>query len=1216
MAIEAVKQTASPNRPILGFHIKEAHFINPMVVGESAAEPTESMVRLSRLQNPLEKEPFWSEILICAYAKERWVKCFRAILQVQYEEARSQVDTEMERELELERIVREYNDATGRCTNGIKPGKFYAHSLENGFKYGDTFRSLRNINWDQKTVSTARIQQLPTDHRTTSLVHPAVLDSAFHLSIVQISQGCSRPLTACVPYQLFNTWVSARGWDPPSPNSSMRLASSVSGTSGSRTEVSIYVLSANGTPLASLGRLVMASISHKSPESPVREEKIIHRIEWKPQLSLQSPRQLHQLCHADSVRRDETSMACFYQQLVTALVKSTKKSLADVPQLAMQNAPVHLKRFASSMKRLIEKHESTPTRFSSMDDQTVEMTLSQTKQENPSWAIFPVVAQNLVGIFLGETDVLELLFTAGLAESYYRHIFDHICDQRLHRYMELISHETPGLKILEIGAGTGGMTRHVLAALHELEDRTGTSRFGRYDYTDISPSFFENARSEFAGSRISFQALDIEDDPTKQGFELGTYDLVIAGSVLHATASLTATLGNVHDLLKAGGQLLCFEVVCPESICANVGFGLLPGWWLGQESYRQDSPLITEEQWDEVLRVSGFSGADLFLRDYEDDMCHLSSIMVSTARERPYSSQPRDSCLKTSIDHGSVNGTSHSIIFIVNEEKDDQLILVSGFGQMYDSTTVLRLDQLPESSFNRSDVVVSLLEIDAPLLVDLSEANFGKIQRLIQMSRCLVWVTSPRPQDTTYSHFGVVTGLFRTVRAEASEKHIVTLAIESDQRPTPQELTDYIGQVLGASVRSNSSSSPAEVEFIVRNGHLLSGRLVENIEFDEKIRSMVSCQRKNEPLGPGQRLALTVGTVGMLDTLQFVEDGRPVRVELGPEEVEVEVEAWAVSFRDVFLALGRLPADELGWDCAGVVARVGAGCTLRPGDRVGLGARGAMRTHITTALNTTFRIPEGVSFQEAASFINPACTAYHCLVNVARLQKSEKILIHSAAGSTGQMAVWIAKHCGAEIFATVGSPEKKKLLTERFGIPASHIFYSRNSSFAQGVARLTGGSGVDVVLNSLSGDNLRATWDCIGAYGRFVEIGKADITTNSSLPMANFQNNVSFFAVDLYHLANTKPDFVSGLMHGVLNFIACGILQYPYPRHVFPVSEIEKAFRFVQGGSNAGRVIVTINQSDIVPVRDYILSRFKNLDELTNRAKEISSIKNPVEARW
>jgi NADPH:quinone reductase-like Zn-dependent oxidoreductase/acyl carrier protein len=201
------------------------------------------------------------------------------------------------------------------------------------------------------------------------------------------------------------------------------------------------------------------------------------------------------------------------------------------------------------------------------------------------------------------------------------------------------------------------------------------------------------------------------------------------------------------------------------------------------------------------------------------------------------------------------------------------------------------------------------------------------------------------------------------------------------------------------------------------------------------------------------------------------------------------------------------------------------------------------------------------------------------------LQAGEKILVHAAAGSTGQMAVKIAKMLGAEVFVTVGSEEKRRLVTDAQGlnIPESHVFYSRDTSFAKGIMRTTAGYGVDVVLNSLSGRGLRASFECMAPYGRFIDIGKSDIIANSSLPMASFAKNVTFASADLHYIALTNPKLTRQLVEKTLSLAAQPDVGVPAPLHLFPVSQSEKALRYMQSGSNSGRILVTVDEHDVVP---------------------------------
>ena len=154
---------------------------------------------------------------------------------------------------------------------------------------------------------------------------------------------------------------------------------------------------------------------------------------------------------------------------------------------------------------------------------------------------------------------------------------------------------------------------------------------------------------------------------------------------------------------------------------------------------------------------------------------------------------------------------------------------------------------------------------------------------------------------------------------------------------------------------------------------------------------------------------------------------------------------------------------------------------------------GTFRNYARTPEAMCVAIPEGMDFSTAASLPVIYSTAYYALFDAARIKQGETILIHGAAGGVGQAAIVLAQYLGAEVFATVSSEQKKRLLMEHYNIAEDHIFNSRDDSFAKGVMRMTKEKGVDVVLNSLAGEALRKSWHCIARFGRFIEMGQKDI---------------------------------------------------------------------------------------------------------------------------
>jgi NADPH:quinone reductase-like Zn-dependent oxidoreductase len=225
-----------------------------------------------------------------------------------------------------------------------------------------------------------------------------------------------------------------------------------------------------------------------------------------------------------------------------------------------------------------------------------------------------------------------------------------------------------------------------------------------------------------------------------------------------------------------------------------------------------------------------------------------------------------------------------------------------------------------------------------------------------------------------------------------------------------------------------------------------------------------------------------------------------------------------------------------------------------------------------------------MSFTEAAALPVVFSTVYYALTHIANIQLGETKLIHSATGGTGQAAIQIAKLRNAEIFVTVGSEEKKKLLMELYQIPPERIFDSRNASFAKAIRRVTGGRGVDVVLNSLSGDLLVSSWECIAPFGRFLELGKKDILSNHDLPMRQFERNASFHAIDLNEARKYRPELLQRLQREIGSLMASHTVTPPRPIHVYPISEVEQAFRYLQHGKNTRKTVIEIRGDDPVKV--------------------------------
>jgi acyl transferase domain-containing protein/NADPH:quinone reductase-like Zn-dependent oxidoreductase/acyl carrier protein len=319
---------------------------------------------------------------------------------------------------------------------------------------------------------------------------------------------------------------------------------------------------------------------------------------------------------------------------------------------------------------------------------------------------------------------------------------------------------------------------------------------------------------------------------------------------------------------------------------------------------------------------------------------------------------------------------------------------------------------------------------------------------------------------------------------------------------------------------------------------------------------------------PEASFALEIAQRGTLDGVQFAP---LTRRRPGPGEVEVRVRATGLNFRDVMNVLGVYPGDTgpPGGECAGVVTELGEGVHgLTIGQEVIAVASGCFASHVVAAADLVVPKPERLSFAEAASIPVAFLTAWHSLRHIARLMPGQRILIHAAAGGVGMAAVRIASQIGAEIFATAGSPEKRAFLT---ALDIPHVMDSRSLTFATEVLQRTAGRGVDVVLNSLTGDFIPQSLSVLAPGGCFVELGKAEVWAAERVRA--LRSDVAYHPITLDTQIFTHPALVSGLLREVLSEIDAGKLQL-LPTCVFPIEQIEAALRYMQQARHIGKIVL------------------------------------------
>lgn len=497
----------------------------------------------------------------------------------------------------------------------------------------------------------------------------------------------------------------------------------------------------------------------------------------------------------------------------------------------------------------------------------------------------------------------------------------------------------------------------------------------------------------------------------------------------------------------------------------------------------------------------------------------------------------------------------------------------------------------PSGHIEETAIYVVLDVNETPLLAEPPSEQFNNITTLLSKNVRILWIScqgnylpSRNPEK------GLVTGFCSVARAENEKLQVVTCDIQQCCASECPRLIEVISNILLTSFCSIQEAEEGIIEndYAYRDGQLFVPRLIPDIKINSRVATV-----HEEPqidmlrfIQYDRPLKLSVQKPGLLDSLVFVDDEIP-QMSLNPEELEFQVAACGVNFKDVFIALGQMKASSrMVGECAGVITAVGSDIQDRfsVGERVCAFAATPYASRARVRGTDVHRIPMLMDFPTAASIPVVFGTAYYSLINVARLQKGQTVLIHAAAGGVGQAALKIAQQIGAEIFATVGSAAKRALLVERYKIEKDHIFSSRTRNFKKGIARLTCGNGVDVILNSLSGEALHDTWSCIAKFGTFVEIGKSDIYNRSRLRMEPFDHNVTFASVDLSLLSQHRPAVIQELLANVMKMFETGDMTPVEPIKVLPMAEIEQAFRLIQGGKHSGKIVLDAESRNPVSV--------------------------------
>ena len=1221
MAVEAANQHAAFRNLIpTTIELREIHNSQPLILLEGV--DTEMMLTLRPLsENTKTSSESWDEFRIYSWTEDSsWVEHCRGQISAIVKNKSSSAN-EMCQSLTAVSATQDYvREIECACVTDVTSPRIYEDASKIGIEYGPCMTMLTDCRTgDGKAMATVRVPDtaatMPHQSESSLIVHPALLDNCIHVVWPLLGAGVNGVDSLYLPASVKK--ISVQLGLESQYHDLLRVYSKAAADTDPSERVfeSIIVMNSDqmgNEPAITITDMVLVSLSDGQAIKEKIERTTCSKIRWEPSVDLLEPNEFQAHFRLEKASNNEVNDV---KDLERASMYYIQRALEIVTGSEMPSLQTHHQKLYRLMVKQLEaakagNNQLLDTNWDALDDANRKTFLTSLRARSTSGEFTCKIGENLPQILLNTTDSLTIMLADGLLERYYRDLGPlRRNSAQAAEFIGKIAHGNPNLKILEIGAGTGGTT---LPILEKLGGTSGHApRFQDYVFTDISSGFFENAQEKLKAwsPLITFKRLNVEDDPIGQNFEPESFDLVVAALVLHATARISQTLHNVRRLLRPGGKLVLIEITTVRA--QLFPFATLPGWWLGEpefelravkdflhlseldgtvatkEAFREDGPLLTETQWHRMLKQSGFTGVDRSLHDYPGEAVHSNSVLISTASIK---AEPSLGVAKDWIIVQSHESSRYSLSAL-----KEQVKAIAG-------NVPLLVDLCHISNMNLKDCYCIFLdELECPILASISSEIYQAIQNLCTAAGVL-WVVQGAQGDSSVSpDSGLAIGLTRSIRSEDPAIRLVTLDLDSKEKLSPSRTSEVIATVCRAAFIQEGSAllQPVaeESEFLERGGILHIPRVVQDLGMNDRIEKLTEnlVPAEQTSFEPHRAVSLRIGCVGLLDSFYFDHDDH-LESSLGPDEVEIQIKAAGLNFRDVMTALGKLPERGIGFDCAGVVTAVGSEVLdLGVGDRVCALSPGAFGTIMRCAAACAVKIPESTEFKTAASLPVVYTTVYHSLINLASLCKGDSILIHAAAGGVGQAAIMLAQSIGAEIFATVGNAQKEELLMTRYGIPKDHIFFSRDTSFEDGIASITSGRGVDVVLSSTSGDIRRATWRSLAHFGRFIDVGKTDILANNRLDMEPFHHNRSYAAIDVRAIALERPLLMKELLAKCVKLHAEGIFKIIEPITIFSYSQIEAAFRKMQGGDNMGKIVLIPEIREPIKVCDYVISSSKGL---------------------
>lgn len=780
-------------------------------------------------------------------------------------------------------------------------------------------------------------------------------------------------------------------------------------------------------------------------------------------------------------------------------------------------------------------------------------------------------------VFFSGNDLLKNFYQT----SPYFNIYNHMTAQVIHEVINNIPKERP-LRILEIGAGTGGLTTYVLPILpgHRAE----------YVFTDISPAFLDQAAEKFRTyTNVTYHVLNIENDIQEQNFKPNEFDIILSANAIHATTNLRSVMTHIQTLLKPDGLLILLESTQVDSWLEFV-FGLFDGWWLFEDKdLRQRGPILTPNKWQHLLQEACFSETS-FLLDNGSASTH--SVLVAKSSKKIIISDTivKKKQKKTYLLLCDAFGIASQLrtllhqnhVTVIDVIKGNRFKELSPTSYQVDPSDPNQLLQIPAcQNLNQPPIVIDMWHItDDTNMPTVANENSIELLHVIQTLTAVNWhasldfylvgiavhsVGNIRPMVSQAALWGIG----RTLMNE--HPHIQTRLIDLAPDIQDGDLKNFVIELL----QNNPDDQKTDDEIAFRNGYRYVQRLfpLDRSQFEQAKTARFSLQKKNTAADKS-------------DLIIF----ETAHADLNAHDIEIEVKTTGLNPRDVAQAFGGLDYlektyghinDGFGLECAGIVNRVGDQVTqFKVGDAVMGFAINSLASHTVTQDTYVAHKPGHISFEEAATIPLAFTVAYFALVERARLKSGDHVLIHDATSSIGLAAIQIARSVSATIYVTGINDEKCAFLQ---GLNLHYIGNLQTPHWQQDLKVQLHDKMIDIILSNLLDpvivrESLSLLTPSTGHYLDLVHTHQ-----ENTLDLQHINKGISLSCINLENIIRTQPGYFKRLFDQVM----CAIKdkQYkPIAYQIYTLGAINTVFKSIKNHSDIGKTIVTIQDSYVNPI--------------------------------